>query len=244
MRDHLPTNNTAPTSILNHADVFEAIEAEGASLAADSNLQLDVGPCTPGVPSKAITIGDARRLVNDPAVPDPVRDEIWASLVRRAQAAPRRWEQIAIWMMLPRLRGITGRLRRIWRNDVQDIRSEVLVGFIEAVRQADPIQPGIGARLWWNAYRLARQACWHATREWPTDEIDRFAARQAATDHATAAPAGPVPVEMIADGSHDRNAVEGERLGSLASRLGLRTVIDGHLPPATNTRGNGSGEAA
>ncbi|WP_370944789.1 hypothetical protein AB5J62_37550 [Amycolatopsis sp. cg5] len=191
--------------------MFDALETE---LAPDD--------CRIAVPTSQLTVHCVRIIIQDRATPDPICDSLWAALIRRAQTERCPGEKNLIWIMLPRLRGIANRLYRTWQIDIQDIRSEVITAFIETGRHADPEQPSLGKRLWWSTYSLARQACWQATRDVVHEDVESLMIRR----HGTSEPTfSSTPYE----GTRDRAAVEGERLGALASRLGLRKVInDGH----------------
>lgn len=126
---------------------------------------------------------------------------------------PRPWQQIAIWMTLPYLRAIANRLHRTWGTDRQDLGSEVVVGFLEALRQVDLDGQHLGQRLWWNTYRIARRMC-----------------RQDACIRVTQAapPTSPISPDTVTADRRDAQTIESERLGSLATRLGLRAVIANH----------------
>ncbi|TCO58281.1 hypothetical protein EV192_105346 [Actinocrispum wychmicini] len=243
----MPDRST-PRGILTSSNLFSAIETEVAS-AAESTVIIEPDACAPGVPAMAVTAAQAREIVRGIEPRDSLRDAIWATLVRRTITWPRSWQQLAIWTALPGLRVIVNRLYRVWRTDLDDLRSEVVLGFLEALRRADPEQSHLGARLWWNTYRLALQMCQQGVRERAVENIELAAGLRAGVGDTE-----PLP----ASGQHDPQAVESARLGALAARLGLRAVIntrpsdDGcrvvFLPKGpsnvANFRGNGSGEAA
>jgi hypothetical protein len=246
-------DQSAPHSILTSSNLFSTIDAEVASM-AESLVIIDPDACAPGIPAMAVTAAHAREIVRDNEMRDQLRDAIWAALVRRAMMQPRQWQRVAIWIALPGLRVIVNRLRRVWRPDLDDLRSEVVLGFLEALRQADPDQSHLGSRLWWTTYRLARQMCRQARCEYVAENIDLLTT----TERTTSLPAAP---SSIRSGSADRLVMEGARLGSLAARLGLRAVVnecssgagDGiiFLPRSDaprsrvlNTRGTGPGDAA
>nr|CEL19283.1 hypothetical protein [Kibdelosporangium sp. MJ126-NF4]CTQ94918.1 hypothetical protein [Kibdelosporangium sp. MJ126-NF4] len=253
------SDQSASPGILTSSNLFSSIDAELASV-AESVVVVEPDACAPGTPTTAVTAALAREIVRE-EVCDPLRDAIWATLVRRAVTQPRLWQRIAIWTALPGLRVIVNRLHRIWRTDLEDLRSEVVLGFLEALRRADPDQSHLGSRLWWNTYRLARQMCQRATSECVAENMDLLAGQFAMADRAVPQAVAPVDPGSIRPGRHDRLTVESERLGSLAARLGLRAVLnkgpsdvgrviflseDRVMPPSSvsNTRGNGSGEAA
>lgn len=275
MRDHRSTSilpaalSAAPASPLKYSNVFDVLEAELATSSALPIVLVEPGECGPDSPAAAVTVRDARAIVQDSEVPDPILDAIWTALLHRARSEPPRWEPILLWLMVPRLRGIANRLGRTWRIDMQDIRSEVILAFLNTVRQVDPGQPKLGPHLWWNTYGRARQACWQATREVACEDIELLGARQAVPDDCCSLDE-TMHEATTANNQHDHKAIEGERLGSLAARLGLRAVVDGRnaedamcpvtpilrldkyrrrslqrrLPRTMNTRGNGCGEAA
>jgi hypothetical protein len=248
------SDQSAPHGILTSSNLFSTIDAEMAAM-AESLVIVEPDACAPGMPAMAVTAAHAREIVRDNEVWDSLRDAIWAALVRHAMSRSRQWQRAAIWVALPGLRVIVNRLHRVWRTDLDDLRSEVVLGFLEAVRQADPDQSHLGSRLWWNTYRLARQMCQQARCECVVENIELLAgADRAEPQH--------VDPSSIKSGTDDRLAVEGERLGSLAARLGLRGVVNEHpsdakdrvvfLPRSDasrrsrvlNTRGTGPGEAA
>lgn len=248
------SDQSAPHGILTSSNLFSTIDTEVASM-AESLVIIEPDTYAPGIPAMAVTAAQAREIVRDNEVWDSLRDGIWAALVRQAMSRSRQWQRVAIWIALPGLRVIVNRLHRVWRTDLDDLRSEVVLGFIEALRQADPDQSHLGSRLWWNTYRLARQMCRQARRECVIENIELLAT----TDRTVPQHADP---SSIKPGSDDRLTVEGERLGSLAARLGLRAMVNESpsdagnrviylpSPDATpksrvlNTRGNGPGEAA
>ncbi|MBO0884624.1 MAG: hypothetical protein J2P17_30690 [Mycobacterium sp.] len=246
-------------SIVTSSNLFSMIEMDMTPTAASTAL-ITSDDSTFSPESKTLTVAEARETILSPDTPDLQRDAIWSVLIRRVKATQsRHWQRIAIWTMLPYLRGITYRLHRTWGTDLEDLRSEVVLGFLEALRQADPGQQHLGRHLWWNTYRIARRMCRQPAFELAMADDDLIGAR-AATDRETPPPIDP---DLIAKGNRDSQTVEGERLGSLAARLGLRAVIADHVsgagaskviflpksrgskvPNMANARGNGSGEAA
>ncbi|WP_158895145.1 hypothetical protein [Amycolatopsis anabasis] len=253
------------------SNVFEDIDCGLASSTDLSAIILARDECAEGVPSAAIDVRQARELVHDRTASPVIRNAIWTSVLVRTRLRPQHWQSVAIWIMLPGLGAIARRLRRIWRLDIADIRSEVLVGFVEALRQTDPNRNSPGTTLWWATYRHARAACQRSVREIPREDLDDLVARSAVSDHSNTPPSCPVSygvVEVSSTGEPSDRA-EGERIGSIAERLGLRdrirdrgaaqqhgriidyrtyrrrtrTILSQHAR-SVSARGNGEGDAA
>lgn len=148
---------------------------------------------------------------------------------------PRPWQQIAIWMTLPYLRAIANRLHRTWGTDRQDLGSEVVVGFLEALRQVDLDGQHLGRRLWWNTYRIARRMCRQEAciRVTPDADLRPFGVDVA--DQA-APPTSPISPDTVTADRRDAQTIESERLGSLATRLGPRAVIANRQANTTTSK--------
>lgn len=215
-------HSTLPT----HCTVFDAMDAE-LDDDAQARVLIDAGEYGPDMPPAPVTIAEARVLTADPDADRDLRDAVCTTLVRRAQENPRSSDRtLLLWTMLPTLRGIAARLRRRWPSNADDIRSDVIIGFLDAVREVDPEDPNLGKRLWWKTYGAARKACRTALLERPSEVVHRLA--EPTCDDIPSTLSATVDVG-------DPVAREGIRLGSIAGRLGLR---------ATVARRNGCGEAA
>lgn len=201
------------------ADVFNEIEvyvAESGITRESFLVRSDDGDIT-------IDVATARTVVLDRARMD-VRDAVWASLIRHMRERAEPWQTAAIWLMTPSLRAIARRLSRIRPADSSDIRSEVILGFLEALHRTDPTRQNIGASLWWAAFRRGRRACQGLGRELASERIDVIAERRRALGDSTLQPTVSAHAGVLAvraDASPARHRTEGERLGSLARRLGL-----------------------
>lgn len=218
MKDQLPSETTNARTYISVFDMIEDTRHKCQTVLVGRKGS------GAGVPEKVITAGEARRLIRDRSTPATTRDAVWAMLVRLVQADPKYWEPTVLWVALTHLRGIANRLYWTWKTDKSEIRSEVLLGFIETIRVADPDRPGIGTHLWWSTFRRAREACWRATREVASEHAELIASQQRSQEDVAFA-----PTNSDIDGScRDRITVEGERLGSLATRCGLRSLVDSH----------------
>lgn len=166
-----------------------------------------------------LSLRAAREIVSDPTLLSVDADAIWSQLVRRATAAAEPWQLAVIWVMTPGLRRVCRRCRRYGTLDSGELEAAAVAGLIEALHAADPDRPGLGGWLWWTTYRHVQHDCLCGIGERPAAEIDRVADRAAGdADYA-------VPVALSLPAGEARPAaestVEGERLGSVAYRLGL-----------------------
>jgi hypothetical protein len=219
-------------------NVFYAVEAQFAASRLASVTLVDQGQCGEGLPECPITVAAARNVVHAPATNLAVCDAVFAALVRHSRTRAKEAQLVAIWVMLPGLRAIAHRLRRTWRTDVEDIQSDVVLGFLEALRNVDPSRRNLGAYLWWTTYRHARRPCENAVRETAVDDIATLATYTATSDHANNPLVRPIRSGTVDVTSVDspvaESGVAGERIGSLAYRLGLhRQLRGGHRTPNT-----------
>lgn len=251
-------DQSARFGIVPSTNLFTAIENDAVSRAIPEMI-IQLGTVT-GTKIDEIAMEEARKMLLNRGSSESLRDAVWSVLIRESVIRPRFWQPIAIWTMVPFLRLITRRLHGTWHVDLQDLRSEVVVSFLEALRQADPCQAHLGQRLWWNTYRIARKMCRQKVSERPSLIIESLAA---VADDCVAPPSRSADAGVVFDGERDAQTIESVRLGSLAARLGLRAVVAAHrpsggmenvifLPPSrrsrkpgvVNVRGNGSGEVA
>ena len=133
------------------------------------------GPGQPSINGRAIGSGLPRRLVPVselarllPTVSADVRDAVWRELVRRARSRGSTWVVVAAGLALPGLRNAAGALTRGYRSDPADIDTEVIAGFLAALREVDIDEPAIAWRLCRAAYNAGARARYAA---------DRYAAR-------------------------------------------------------------------
>lgn len=76
------------------------------------------------------------------------RDAVWRELILHARPQGKQWTAAAVGMAMPTLVRIAGELSAGYRGDPTDIDSEVLTGFLEALRgQLDLTHPASYASL-------------------------------------------------------------------------------------------------
>ncbi|MFI0483381.1 hypothetical protein [Actinomadura sp. 9N215] len=157
--------------------------------------------------------------------PSDLQDAVWTELVTLAQGGDERWQLEAVWMMLPGLRKIVSRLTRGTGSRFGEMEAEVVAGFLEELRDVDAGRAKVGAFLWWSTFRRAWRARSRDEREIPSEELALIAAERELQDHdirpLVEAVHEGVPSVSEAD-LINRTRIEGERLGAIAERMGLR----------------------
>ncbi|MEU8822312.1 hypothetical protein [Streptomyces sp. NPDC048636] len=165
---------------------------------------------------------------------------VWRHSVRmtRSQAAEEHWRLLVVWLALPRLYRTVRRASELFHVDLEDVEAEAVLGILASLGTLDGEEPGLDDLIlragYTHAWRFARRAA----QEMPVADLASVAARrnttllapqELAVEDAWEVDVAPPP---RADGlsaplrfTVSRTRVEGERLGSLADRLGLRDVI-------------------
>jgi hypothetical protein len=210
---------------LNSLSIFTAIEEHFTALTSSLRepLMLVLSDAEVDEPRR-MTLQDTRTITRDRGAALEDRDAIWRELVHRARREPEPWRLVAVWVMLPGLRAAAHRIAQSTRLDIADIRSALIAGFLEALDAVDPQRENLGSLLYWSSYNAARTACRAHDRELPTGEIERAA-------KPDDLPAMPVHRHVVTATQHvapSGGLLEGERLGSIATRVG---VADRLCPP-------------
>lgn len=111
-----------------------------------------------GLPSRLIKLDELRDILLARGTSQRTKDVVWAHLVRRARAQPDPWNYAAAGMMIPGLKNATAKLARHYPGDVEDLDSEVLTGFLDAVHSVDVTQSELPKKLYWAAWRQGEAA--------------------------------------------------------------------------------------
>lgn len=149
-------------------------------------------------------------------------DTLWAELIQRSRQRCDPWELVAVWIMVPALRASAWRLCRRGRVELADAQSELVAGFLQALRTSDPAGSDLSRRLWRAANSHAWQICRPHRLDYPIGDVD--VVKRGASDYSDADDGGRVVHSGVVPSS-GRTAdaqTEGERLGSLAERTGMR----------------------
>src|SRR5207253_3032634 len=113
-----------------------------------------------GLPARPVPLDELRVLLLHPSASARARNQVWAELVRRARAGDPAWTVGLAGVAMPGLRRAVGSLAAAYRGDPADLQSEVLTGFLAAVRALDPDDlesVPLASRLWWAAWRAGQQ---------------------------------------------------------------------------------------
>jgi hypothetical protein len=122
-------------------------------------LALHAALLAPGLPDRLVPLDELRALLLHPATGAAARNKVWAELVRRARSGPACWVVGLVGVAMPGLRRAAATLAARYRGDPDDLQTEILTGFLAAMRALDPDDlDGIplASRLCWAAWRAGQ----------------------------------------------------------------------------------------
>lgn len=119
-------------------------------------LRLD-GRTVPGLPRRRLPLNEVRDLLVA-GVDSDVSDTVWRKLSAHARADGPGWVVGAVGVALPGLTRIASRLSHGFAAHADDIGSEVLAGFLHALRGEEVCAPRVWVRLCWAAWRAGHAA--------------------------------------------------------------------------------------
>ncbi|WP_307812999.1 hypothetical protein [Micromonospora coerulea] len=119
-------------------------------------LQLD-GRDVPGLPRRRLSLDTVRDLLVG-GVDTGVSDAVWRILSAHARADGPAWVVGAVGVAVPGLTRIASRLAHGFAKQADDIGSEVVTGFLQALRGDDLSGPRVWLRLCWAAWRAGHGA--------------------------------------------------------------------------------------
>ncbi|WP_328708916.1 hypothetical protein [Microbispora hainanensis] len=138
-------------------------------------LSLDCTAFAPALPRGEVNLAELRMLLTSRHVSDETRDAVWRELVTRARVGKGAWTVAAVGMAMPALRVIAAALTRdLPYGDPTDVDSEVLSGYLRALRRLDLDTTDVRARLCQAARCAGERAVRHivsnAKRRQPPEE--------------------------------------------------------------------------
>ena len=160
------TTTTTPTTTTTAETVGSTDWPAGALAAAERAFQFLTVPPAPlaldgralghGLPGRHIPLDELRRLlVHDPDTTFAAKDAAWHQLVDHARGWGPSWVVATVGMALPALTTMARRLCAGHGDQVDDIESELLAGFLDALRHKDLSGAAPYARMCWAGWRAA-----------------------------------------------------------------------------------------
>lgn len=137
----------------NTTSAFTAVEtAFGYLTSQPAPLALDARPI-PGLPDQAIPLDELRDLLVAQPYASDTTDALWRQLAEHARHWGPAWVLGAVGIALPGLTRMAAKITRSHPRHADDIDSEMLAGFLHALRQAPLDPPRLWLRLCWAAWR-------------------------------------------------------------------------------------------
>jgi hypothetical protein len=140
-RKHLPS-----TALTAAEKAFELLTCEPAPLVFDARP-------VPGLPDATLPLNELRGLLVFERYDSDSTDILWRQLAQHAREWGPAWVVGAIGLALPALTHFAARISRGQARLAEDVDSEVLAGFLQALRTADLAAPRLWLRLCWAAWR-------------------------------------------------------------------------------------------
>ena len=112
-----------------------------------------------GLPDRLVPLDELRAVLLHPATGARARNQVWAELIRRARSGSPAWVIGLVGVAMPGLRRAAATLSASYRGDPADLQTEILTGFLAAMRALDPDdldRVPLASRLCWAAWRAAR----------------------------------------------------------------------------------------
>jgi hypothetical protein len=138
-----PISGTALTTA---ERAFELLTCEPAPLVFDARL-------VPGLPDMTMPLDQLRKLLLFERYDSDSTDALWRQLAHHARAWGPAWVVGAIGVALPALTHLAAKISRGHTRHADDVDSEVLAGFLQALRTADLEAPRLWLRMCWAAWR-------------------------------------------------------------------------------------------
>lgn len=120
-------------------------------------LAVNTKPLGYGLPERPVPLTRLRREMADRRWPPEARNAVIAVMLRRAQQRDPAWLVGLAGMMLPGLTVAARPLVAACPHRAADIEAEMLTGLVDAVFKTSPDEPGIAARLMWQAKAQAER---------------------------------------------------------------------------------------
>jgi len=137
---------TTDTALTTAETAFELLTCAPAPLVFDARP-------VPGLPNTTMPLDKLRQLLMFERYDSNTTDELWRQLAHHAREWGPAWVVGAIGVALPALTHLAAKISRGNARHADDVDSEVLAGFLHALRTADLAPPRLWLRLCWTAWR-------------------------------------------------------------------------------------------
>jgi DNA-directed RNA polymerase specialized sigma24 family protein len=134
-----------------------AEDAFGLLVCQPAPLAFDGRPIS-GLPDRHLPLDELRSLLLTPTCDPETSDAVWRQLAHQARAWGPAWVVGAVGVALPGLTRLAARLSSGYSDLADDIDSELLAGFLHALRSDDLHAPRVWLRLCWAAWRAGHKA--------------------------------------------------------------------------------------
>ncbi|MBB2940524.1 hypothetical protein FB565_000228 [Actinoplanes lutulentus] len=134
------------TALTTAEKAFAMLTCEPAPLVFDARR-------IPGLPNSTLPLDELRTLLIYERHDSSTTDKLWQQLARHAREWGPAWVVGAIGLALPALTHLAARISHDDPRHADDVDSEVLAGFLEALRTADLKPPRLWLRMCWTAWR-------------------------------------------------------------------------------------------
>ncbi|GAB4054708.1 hypothetical protein [Catellatospora paridis] len=125
-------------------------------------LSLDCRDFDPelGIPAAIVPLDQLQQILLSADTSYAARDAVWRKVCRAAREWGPQWVVAAAGLALPGLKRAARELYEEYGGDRDDIDSEVLTGFLEAVRGVDLDSDRLAAALVWRGRRAGHRLIW------------------------------------------------------------------------------------
>jgi hypothetical protein len=134
-----------------------AEQAFGLLVCQPAPLAFDGRPIA-GLPDRHLPLDELRELLLASKVDPDTSDAVWRQLAHQAREWGPAWVVGAVGVALPGLTRLAARLSNGYAKLADDIDSELLAGFLTALRADDLQAPRVWLRLCWAAWRAGYKA--------------------------------------------------------------------------------------
>jgi hypothetical protein len=135
------------------SSVFTAAEtAFGFLTCPPAPLALDARP-VPGLPDRTLPLDELRQLLMARPHDSDTTDVLWRQLAGHAREWGPAWVVAAVGVALPGLTRMAAKISRGQARHADDVDSEMLTGFLHALRTLPLEPPRVWLRLCWAAWR-------------------------------------------------------------------------------------------